>query len=290
MSTGSMVPYSNPAGNNQTTPKSTLTTTPASQLPGSGGTLSALSGSPGATVAQSNPLIPAGAATTVTTPTSTSSGISSTAVTGTAPVSATGGTALTPNAANAIDPSAYNQLVDIYGGIGGELGAFEGSIAGTNSATLNEYIASLAPQEATAQANLNASLGAGGVSANSSVAALGNANLQSQEFANISAESANLTQSQQALEANLIESTLPAAAQQVADSSPWHIAGEVLGDIGSVVGDVTGLGALTGGFSSLAGVAGGAGAGSQYASLDNSAIYDMNNQGIPTVPTSQFQF
>jgi len=122
------------------------------------------------------------------------------------------------------------------------------SISGTDSTALQEYIQSLAPTEATADANLHASLGAGGVSANSSVAALGESNLQAQETSAIAGEAASLTESQQSLEAKLIESTLPAAQQQVVDSSPLHILGQVLGDVGSAVGDVMGLGSITGMF------------------------------------------
>lgn len=240
MATSSMVPYSNPAGKNQTSPSSTVSGLPTSGLPVISPT------NPGGTVA-TNPLIPAnatpgtstGPAQTVTNPTSVPTGISSNSV--------------IPGAvANSSTPivggDAYNQLHDIYGAAGGTLTDFMNSISGTNSTALQEYIKSLAPQEATAQANLNASLGAGGVSANSSVAALGNANLQAQEFAAISGESAKLTESQQQLEAGLISNTLPAAEKQVADSSPWAIFGDILGAVGSVAGDVMGLGDISGGF------------------------------------------
>lgn len=264
MATSSMVPYSNPAGNNQTNPSLLkASASPILTVPTSNPLTSPLA------TAQTNPLIPTGA---VTAP------ISSTSVTGTP---TTGGTQLTPNAANAINPSTYNQLVDIYGGVGQELGAFEGSIAGTNSATLQEYINSLAPQEATSQANLSASLGAGGVSPNSSVAALGESNLQAQEFAQISGESANLTQSQQDLEAQLIESTLPSAQKQVADSSPWNILGNVLGDIGSAVSDVTGLGGITSLFSHGGSSSNSLPFGGADTTNEDTLLESLNTIGIP---------
>jgi len=227
-----MVPYSNPAGNNQTSPKSTLAPPTVASLP-------SVNPTNPATSLQANPLIPTGAGSPgAIAPASVIPGATANA----------GVPAFTPGTDNAINPTTYNQLTDIYGGVGQQLGAFEGSIAGTNSAALQEYITSLQPQEAQADANLHASLGAGGVSANSSVAALGESNLQAQEFASISGESASLTESQQQLEAKLIESTMPDAAKQVVDSNPLNIAGQVIGDIGSIASDFMGLGGITGGF------------------------------------------
>jgi hypothetical protein len=214
-----MVPYSNPGGNNQTTPGAS-NALPAINTLNPIATPTPINPTAAATV---NPLVPASAIVPSSIPTA---GTGSQTVSG----------------------AAYNQLNDIYGAAGGTLTNFMNSMSGTNSAVLQEYIQSLAPQEATADANLHASLGAGGVSANSSVAALGEANLQAQETSAIAGEAANLTESQQSLEAKLIESTLPAAQQQVVDSSPLHIFGQVLGDIGSAVGDVMGLGSITGMF------------------------------------------
>lgn len=204
-----------------------------------------------------NPLVPvstSGPGVTVPgqplTGATSTAGISPTSVVPGA-ASGPGTPAFTPGTNNAINPDTFNQLHDIYGGVGDQLGAFEGSIAGTDSAALQEFIQSLAPQEATAQANTNASLGAGGVSANSSVAAIADSNLQAQEFAAISGEAEKLTENDQSLTANLIESTLPSAEKQVADSNPLNILGSVLGDVGSIASDVMGLGAVTGGASSL---------------------------------------
>jgi hypothetical protein len=165
-----------------------------------------------------------------------------------------------PNAGSTSSNSTatLNQLADIYGsGVGGDLTNLLNSIGGVNSATLQEFSQSLDPQEATAQANLNASLGAGGVSANSSVATLGDANLQAQETAAIAGESAQLTQSGQNLEASLLEGIEPAAVAEVAEDNPLNILGQVLGDAGSAVSTVMGLGAITGGFNSPFGGGGG---------------------------------
>ena len=160
MATSSMIPYSNPAGKNQTSPSVQGTAAQPTTLPGA---------TPGAsatatpTTATSNPLIPAvasgGAVPSVTS------------------------------------DSLGSELSDIFGsGVGGAASSFLGSISGTDSVILQEYVKSLGPQMATAQAQTNAALGAGGVSANSSVAAIADANLQAQEFSSIAQESAALTQ------------------------------------------------------------------------------------------------
>jgi hypothetical protein len=235
MATSSMIPYSNPAGVSQTAPASVIGTS-----------------GPGVTtgVVTANPLQPAAAA--VANPLIPSTGITpQQVIPNTSGVGTPGATSVpvgTPTAQNAIDPAAYNQLKDIYGGSGDLISTLLGSISGTSSTALQEYINSLKPQEAQAQANLNASLGAGGVSANSSVAALGNANLQAQETAAIAGESAKLTMADQSLEAQLIESILPSAEKQTADSSPLAELGTILGDIGSVASDFMGLGGITGMF------------------------------------------
>ena len=195
MATGNMVPYSNPAGHNQTTPSVGATSSSSTQtLPGAATTASS-----------SNPLIPANTAASYTSP-------------------------------------LANQLTDIYGATGTVLSKYLDSLSGTNSASLQEYINSLQPQMATAQANTNAALGAGGVGANSSVTALADANLQSQEFSAIAGESAKLTQSQQQETGQVLEDVAPYAAKQTADDNalPWEIMGSVLSAVGGPLGSVAG--------------------------------------------------
>jgi len=164
-----------------------------------------------------------------------------------APATTTGATAAIPSAlpGGASGAALNKQLTDIYGaGVGGALASELGSMSGPNSATLQEYQQSLIPQEATAQANLNASLGAGGVSANSSVAALGGANLQAQETAAIAEESAKLTEHQEDLTAQILGGMEGAAAQETA-SSGWDTFGQVIGAVGSDAGGIMkGLGEL----------------------------------------------
>jgi hypothetical protein len=209
MATNSLVPYSNPAGNNQTS-----TTSKA----GTGSAALTLPGANTSTIgaSSSNPLVPA--ASSVSSSITPSSG----------------------TVASSSNAALQSQLDDIYGtGVGNELDSLLGSISGTDSETLKEYTASLQPQMATAQANTNAALGAGGVSANSSVAAIADSNLQAQETASIAGESASLTQSQQSLEAQLLGGISSAAAQETADQAamPWEVAGGMMNMVGGFFGN-----------------------------------------------------
>lgn len=234
MATNSMIPYSNPAGNNQTTPGAG-TMAQAVSLPVTSSTNSTAASA-------ANPLIP-----------NVIPGVSST-------VPSAGSTA-------ANQTNTQQQLTDIYGqGVGTDLTNLLGSIGGTNSTTLQEFQQSLAPQEATAKANLNASLGAAGVGGNSSVAAIGNANLQAQEFAATSSETAQLTQEGQQLEANILGQTEGAAEKEVA-SSGWDVFGQVIGDVGSLAGDVLGMGGITGAMGKFG---------------------SFSSGSVPTVPNSMF--
>lgn len=227
----STVPASNVAGNNQTSPKSTLTKSPGFVTKGTvpGATLPTGTTPP----AQTNnfvPTTPGSVLPTVADP----SGL----VQSSANVAGTTG-------------ALSKQLTDMYGkGVGGDLASLLSSIGGADSATLQEFIKSLAPEEATAQANVGASLGASGVDPNSSVAAIADANLQAQEFGTIANESANLTQSGQQLQAGVLGGMQQSAQQEVAQSG-WDVFGQVVGGLGNLAGDVVGAAGKSGGFSHL---------------------------------------
>lgn len=143
----------------------------------------------------------------------------------------------------ATDPNAANlskQEIDMFGkGVGGEMSNLIGNISGVNSQSIADYTASLQPAMATATANLGTNLAAEGVSGNSSVAALGQANLGAQETAAIAGETAQLQQSGQQLEGSLLSGEEQSAAQEVA-SSGWNVFGQVLGAIGSDAGSIIG--------------------------------------------------
>lgn len=224
MGTGAMVPYSNPAGNNQMSPMSGMPKASGGpMLPGA-----VPSVAPGVSPVVMNPLVPPGAPTTTT-----------------GSVPNVGGLATTGANVAGDTGALQKQETDIYGkGIGGAISSLLAGMSGTDSKILQEYIASLQPEEAKAQANINASLGAGGVSANSSVAGIADASLQAQEFAAISGESAKLTQSQEELTAGILTGQQGAASKEVA-SSGWQVFGDVLNSLGGVAGqvvdDITGM-------------------------------------------------
>ena len=209
MATNSMVPYSNPQGNNQTNPgaggvKSTLAS--SQTLPGATSTLASATGA-----STANPLVPA------------------TATTGAVPAATT---------SNSINSASSSEIDSIFGsGVGGDVNSFLDSISGTNSVVLQDYIKSLQPQMATAQAQTNAALGAGGVSANSSVAGIADANLQAQETASIAGESAQLTESGLQMQESMIQGMEAPAENYTAEQSmmPWEIAGAGIGAAGNVI-------------------------------------------------------
>jgi hypothetical protein len=206
MATNSMVPYSNPQGNNQTNPgaggaKSTLAS--SQTLPGATSTLASATGA-----STANPLVPATATATV------------------------------PSAA--MGDSDY-ELSKIFGsGVGGDINSFLGSVGGTNSVVLQDYIKSLQPQMATAQAQTNAALGAGGVSANSSVAGIADANLQAQEMASIAGESANLTESGLQMQESMIQGIAAPVENYTAQEQmePFEILGAGIEAAGNIAGAV----------------------------------------------------
>ena len=228
------VPFSNPAGNNQMSPPMKSVGGAASPSPIAAGNIP---GAPGAT----NPLMPAGVRPmanssigTILPPSPTAPGVPN-----------VGG--LTTNGTNtAGDTGAVDkQLTDIYGkGVGGALASLLAGMSGTDSQILQEYIKSLQPQMATAQSNVNAALGAGGVSANSSVAAISDANLQAQEFGAIAGEEANLTQSQEQLTSQILMGLSPAASKEVSTSG-WSIFGDVMNQISGDIGDIVGKGGFS---------------------------------------------
>lgn len=244
MATSSMIPYSNPAGSNQTNPSIPV---------GGAGTSLAGAGIPRTNptnplaTPQANPLIPSVSASAAPT---TAAPISASPVTATSP--GTAQLSAVPTSLQTGDTTGlYQQLQDIYGATGNSIYDFMQSISGVNSQTLNDYIKSLQPQFAQSGANLRASLGAGGVGANSSTAALGLANLGAQETGMIAGEQANLLQSQESLEAKMLMDIAPTAQQQVTDAAaaPWNMVSSILGDAGSIASlfmGMPGLGAAKG--------------------------------------------
>jgi hypothetical protein len=275
MATGT-IPFSNPAGNNQMSPLSKMS------MPGAGmPSKNPIPGSPTVAGAPQK-----GGATPYAVPSTVTSGLQPAAPGAVQPANSAQNGFIT-NSQDAGQNALQKQLTDIYGqGTGGSLFSLLNSMSGTDSQVLQEYIQSLQPQQKQAQAGVNAALGAGGVSANSSVAALADSNLQSNEFSAIAGQSANLTKSQEDLTAQVLEGTEGASAKEVA-TSDWSIFGDVMNsvsqDAGAFVGAATGMGALG---SIIPGSGGGSPTGSAIASLtgpggsgsgisvDNSDLYN----------------
>jgi hypothetical protein len=259
MATGNMIPYSNPAGNNQTTPSSGVASTinKTAVLPGAAGTVTA----PLSTNA--NPLVPA-----AVTPSS---------VTG-VPATAPG---VVASALNTPELAMLQpQLDDIYGAEGDALSSLLTNIGGTNSQSLQEFIQGLGPQEATAQANLNSTLGASGVGINSSVAAIGDANLQAQEFSTVSQEAASLTQSGQSMEEQILMGIAPAAATETAQKAeePWAI-GSAMASMIPEVG-----GAISEGLKAQGGAAAATSSGSSSSGIMGMSSFDSSGSNYGSVP------
>jgi len=232
----SSVPFSNPAGNNQTNPVSSLLPKGTAAMPvpkiGAGG------GIPNAGTSTPGVFNPPGGAR----PLPMSSGGAAPIATGSAPVNVPNVGGLDPSTANKYGTTGAldKQLKDIYGkGIGGALGKLLEGMSGADSQILKDYIASLQPQMATAQADVNAALGRGGVSANSSVTAIADASLHANETAAIAGESARLTMSQEQLTAQLLSGMEGDAEKEVATSG-WSIFGDVMNQITGDVGNLFG--------------------------------------------------
>jgi hypothetical protein len=229
------VPFSNPAGNNQTNPVSSLMPKGPAAAP-AGGT----------TGLQHNPYMPTSSTAPAARPMAGGQIPGTPNPTG-SPVGPSipnvGGLGNSPSNSYGTTGGLDKQLGDIWGkGVGGALGKLLEGMSGTDSQVLQEYIASLQPQMAKAQANTNAALGAGGVSANSSVAAIADSNLQSQESAAIAGESASLTKSQEQLTAEILTGMQPAAQKEVATSG-WSIFGDVMSQITGDIGNLLPTGA-----------------------------------------------
>ncbi len=238
MGTPANIPFSNNGGNNQYSPAVGAGSTPSPIVS---------TGTPGIGMGNipNNPYSPV---PTGTAPTANNPGVSNPIVPGavaapTNPLqSGSGGYAgnvqpIVPG--GTASNNLLKQFTDIYGqGTGASLFNLVNNMSGTDSTVLQEYIQSLAPSFAQSQATVNTTLGEQGVGKNSTVNAIAQSNLQSQENANISGEAASLTMDQQQLTAQILEGTEGASAKETA-SSPWTILGNVLASGASDIGAIT---------------------------------------------------
>ena len=229
----STVPFGNPAGVNQANPalkNSSIigsTTTSLNPIPG------------GSVPAASNPYI-MGAGTT---PGATSSG--------SVPSSSSGSplpskfTYTDPSVLPGTDPGQQQllqkQFVDIAGkGTGGQLAQQYAGMAGTDSAIFEQWMKGQQPVWAQQKADFGQTMGAAGISPNSTVEALGLTNLESNQAAQAGAMNARLMEHNQQNQLGILQEMLKPSIQEVA-SSGWDVFGNVMNAISSVEGAALGM-------------------------------------------------
>lgn len=174
----SMIPTSNVAGNNQTTPTTagavTTTTTAAGNVPG--------------------------AATQTTNPYATTSVLNTNTT--------HGQNSLLDQWQDIYGQGTGDQMYNLFSSWAGGVGAGD----------IEQLKTALAPQFAASQSALSSKLGAQGVGANSSVNAIAQSNLSAQENATIASEATSMEQENQKLMLSMLQGTQEASASEVASS------------------------------------------------------------------------
>lgn len=205
MPASTTLPASNPGGNNQTSP-------------GVGGAITAptpvFTPTAGAgTLPSANPYV--GVAPT-STPPAAGTGLYNTA-----------------SSQGSGETDISKQLRDIAGkGVGGSLNKLLSSLSGVDSQVFQQWLAAQVPAQASEEARMRGGLGAMGVSGNSSVMGLAEANLGAQFNAQAAAENAALMTQNIGTTTNVLQGMQGAAEKEVA-SSGWQVFGNVLGQLGS---------------------------------------------------------
>lgn len=131
-------------------------------------------------------------------------------------------------------PASDKQLTNVFGkGVGGDINSVINNLGSNDSTYMQAYAAAMAPQNAENLATLNTTLGNSGISANSSTAAIANADFQSQVT---SQEGLQEQQLQQLDEQNLISllTSVEGPANKQASTS-------VVGDIGATLSTIAGM-------------------------------------------------
>jgi len=146
----------------------------------------------------------------------------------------------TGNVPSQQDPNLQKQWTDIYGkGTGGAMLSEYQGLQGTNNAAFQALVASMAPQFAKEQANFGQSMGAAGVSPNSTVQSLGLADLLAQQGATLSGADAQMIMQNQQERLGLLQGTEQASATETAQSG-WDVFGKVAGALGGIAGTMMG--------------------------------------------------
>jgi hypothetical protein len=127
--------------------------------------------------------------------------------------------------------NSQHQLTDTFGkGIGGDISSVINNLGSNDSTYMQAYHNAMAGTNAEANASLLTSLGNAGISANSSTAAIGLADLGGQEVAQEGLQEAQLQQTDEQNLIQLLQGTQGAANKEASTS--------VMGDIGSVLGAI----------------------------------------------------
>lgn len=129
------------------------------------------------------------------------------------------------------------QLTDTFGkGIGGDINSVINNLGSGDSSYLQAYQAAMAPVNAENQATLDTTLGNQGVSANSSTAAIANADFLSNVSTQTGLQEQQLQQTDEQNLIGLLSGVAPAANKE-ASTSVWGDIGDVLGAVGKDVGE-----------------------------------------------------
>jgi hypothetical protein len=137
------------------------------------------------------------------------------------------------------------QLTDVFGkGVGGDINSVINNLGSNDSTYMQAYQNAMANPNAEASASLLTTLGNAGVSANSSTAAIGLADLGGQETSQEGLQEAQLQQTDEQNLIGLLQGT-QGAANKEASTSVWGDIGSVLGAVGADAGAALGSTDLT---------------------------------------------
>lgn len=128
------------------------------------------------------------------------------------------------------------QLTDTFGkGIGGDINSVINNLGSNDSTYMQAYSNAMAGQNAENLSTLNTTLGNAGVGANSSTAAIANADFESNVTSQEGLQEQQLQQLDEENLIGLLQGT-QGAANKEASTSVWGDIGGVLGSIGSDIG------------------------------------------------------
>jgi hypothetical protein len=181
------------------------------------------------------------------------------------------------------------QLTDTFGkGEGSLLDSVIGNIGSDDSSYIKAYDAAMAPQNAENLAALNTTLGNGGVGANSSTAAIANADFQSNVTSQEGLQEQQLQMNDLSQLLQLTEGLEGPSAEEVSSGGILNDIGAIAGDVGAVLHGGSGVSNLGANIGSAAVPNGSAVSSPAANQLSDSALFDTTDaaQEIPTETAS----